>query len=67
MTKALKSFRLGTVMIRRGGDLSHLPATVLKDLGKRGLAPADTPAAPRAERKTRAAAAAPARRKGETD
>lgn len=37
MTKALKSFRLGAEMIRRGSDVSRLPARELKQLADREL------------------------------
>ncbi|SEM69086.1 hypothetical protein SAMN04515666_11928 [Bosea lupini] len=37
MPKALKSFRHGTEMIRRGASLDHLPAPVVRDLASRGL------------------------------
>lgn len=37
MPKALKSFRLGTEMIRRGASLDHLPAAVIRDLAARDL------------------------------
>jgi hypothetical protein len=37
MPKALKSFRHGTEMIRRGASLDHLSASALRDLAKRGL------------------------------
>lgn len=63
MSKALKSFRLGTQMIRRGGDLSHLSAADLRDLAKRGLAPRDAGAVRPPKSKT-GGAAVPRRKSG---
>lgn len=63
MAKALKSFRLGTQMIRRGADLSHLTASELRDLAKRGLAPREAGAARPPKSKT-GGASAPRRKSG---
>lgn len=57
MSKALKNFRLGAEMIRRGADLTHLSAPLLKDLAKRKLASkAEGQVAKPASRKAAAAA-----------
>lgn len=57
MPKALKSFRHGSEMIRRGASLDHLPASVVRDLAKRGLGEKpEQKAASKAEKPTAKAA-----------
>lgn len=47
--KARTSFRIGSTMLRRNQDLDDLPANVIKDLVKRGLAHAGDVEAPKAK------------------